>query len=72
MVTLGFLNPSNAPTEEAKAALPADLSSPDPVIIDKTVVLFHDETTFQSNEDQLTLWIEKERRLCDPNPKVMV
>ena len=55
MVTLVFINPSNAPTEEAKPALPADLSSPDPVIIDKTVVLFHDETTFQSNEDQLTL-----------------
>ena len=55
MVTLFFLNLSIASTEEAKAALPADLFSPDPVIIDKTVVLFHDETTFQSNEDQLTL-----------------
>ena len=69
MVTLGFLNPSNAPTEEAKAALPADLSSPDTVVIDKTVVLFHDETTFQSNEDQLTLWAEKGTSIMRPKSK---
>ena len=69
MVTLGFLNPSNAPTEEAKAALPADFSSPDPVVIDKTVVLFHDETAFQSNEDQLTLWAEKETSIMRPKSK---
>ena len=46
---MGFLNASNAPTEEAKVALPADLHTPPPEVTDKTVILFHDETTFQAN-----------------------
>ena len=60
MVSLGFLNPDNAPTDEAKNALPSDLGPPPVEFIEKTVVLFHDET-FQANEDQPTLWAEKGR-----------
>ena len=59
MVTLGFLNSNNAPMEEAKAALPTDLHSPPSDVIEKTVFLFHDETTFQANEDQATVWAQK-------------
>ena len=51
-LALGFLNESNAPTEEAKKALNTDLDPPRPEVIDKTVVLFNDETTFQANDDQ--------------------
>ena len=56
MVGLGFLNPNNAPTDEAWNALPADLDMPTPATLEKTVILFHDESTFQANDDQLTLW----------------
>ena len=66
MVGLVFLNPENAPTEEAKNALPVDLHSPPREIIDKTVVLFHDESTFQANDDQSTLWAEKGTTVLRP------
>ena len=59
MVSLEFLNASNAPTEEAKKALPTDLHMPEPDVVDKTIVLFHDDTTFQANEDQPILWAAK-------------
>ena len=42
MVSLGFLNESCAPTDEAKKALPSDIHGPTPEIVNKTMVLFHD------------------------------
>ena len=69
MVSLGFLNESNAPTEEAKNALPSDIRAPLPEVAEKTVVLFHDESTFQSNEDQPTLWAEKGTTVMRPKSK---
>ena len=56
MVALGFLNRNNAPTDEAREALPADWEMPPPGVLEKMVVLFHDESTFQANEDQSTVW----------------
>lgn len=56
MVALGFLNRDNAPTDEARNALPDDLETPRPAVLEKTVVLFHDESTFQANDDQPTIW----------------
>ena len=64
MVSLCFLNPDNAPTDEAKNALPSDLGPPPAEVIEKTVVLFHDETTFQANEDQRTFWLRRGQVLC--------
>ena len=45
MVSLGFLNSMNAPTTEAKQALPSDLECLQQSVLDKTVVFFHDEST---------------------------
>jgi len=59
MVALGFLHPRNAPTEEAKAALLQDLECSRPDLLDKTVVLFHDDSTLQANEDETTFWGKK-------------
>ena len=69
MVCLGFLNPDNAPTEEAKIALPSDLHAPPTEVIEKTIVLFHDETTFQANQDQPTLWAEKGTNVMRPKSR---
>ena len=69
MVSLGFLNESGAPTDEAKNALPSDIHGPPPGLAEKTVVLFHDESTFQSNEDQPTLWAEKGTAVMRPKSK---
>ena len=54
-----LINESCVPTEEAKKALPSDVHGPSREVAEKTVVLFHDESTFQANEDQPTLWAEK-------------
>lgn len=59
MVGLGFLRPDNAPTEDAKNALPSDLHTPSIDRVEKTVIFFHDETIFHVNEDQSRQWGEK-------------
>lgn len=69
MVSLGFLNASNAPMEDAKMALPTDLHTPESDVVEKTIVLFHDETTFQAKEDQPTLWTAKGTSVMRPKSK---
>ena len=69
MVALGFLNADNVPTDEAKLALPTDLHCPDKSVINKTVIFFHDESTFQSNEDQSTFWGTKGAVVIKPKSK---
>lgn len=69
MVSLGFLNANNAPTDEAKAALPTDIHCPAEDVLNKTVLLFHDETTFQANEDQPTVWAPKGTKVIRPKSK---
>ena len=55
MVKLGF---TNAPTENAVKCLPADIDidSPTNERRSKTVIVFHDESTFTVNEDHPTQW----------------
>ena len=69
MVGLGFLNQHNAPTEEAKQALPSDLECPSSDVLDKTVIIFHDKSTFRANDDQPTLWAEKGISVMRPKSK---
>ena len=69
MFPLGFLNESCTPTEDAKKALPTDIHGPSPEIAEKTAILFHDEFTFQANEDQPTLWAEKDTTVMRPKSK---
>ena len=52
MVKLGFLNLLNAPTDESRAAIPSDIEQPTADKREKTVFLYHDESTFHSNDDQ--------------------
>jgi len=56
MVATGFLNKTNAPTAEAATALPTDLESPSDEQIEKNIVIFHDESTFQVNDDESWMW----------------
>ena len=69
MVALGFLDLINAPTPEARDALPDDLECPPQAVSDKTVVFFHDETIFQGNEDQPTFWGIKGTHIMRPQGK---
>ena len=45
MVGLGFLNKNNAITPEAAESLPSDLEPLTDEQIEKTMVIFHDEST---------------------------
>ena len=59
MVSLAFLKKCSAPTDAAKKALTSDIHSPSPKVAKKTVNLIHDESMFQTNKDQPTLWEDK-------------
>ena len=69
MIGLGFLNKNNVPTPEAAASLPTDLECPSDDQVSKTVVIFHDESTFQSNDDQKTSWGSKDMQILKPKSK---
>ena len=56
MVKIGFLHSRHAPTESAIQSLPQDIDPPTTEKMSKTVVFCHDESTFQSNEDQSLQW----------------
>ena len=51
MVAMGFINEENAPTPEVKPSLPMNLECPPPEMLEKTIVIFHDESIFSANED---------------------
>ena len=51
MIEEGFLHPDQAPTPEA---FPCDVPLPSSEVREKTVIIFHDESTFSANDDQST------------------
>ena len=69
MIEVGFLHPSEAPTPESASAFPSTVPLPSSDSRDKTVVLFHDESTFQANEDQTTMWGKKGEHMLRPKSK---
>ena len=68
MVGLGFINGNNAPTEEAKRALPIGIE-PQQERVDKTVIFFHDESIYHVNEDQPSFWGDGNTRVLKPKSK---
>ena len=68
LTKIGFLHFTNAPTEDAMKALP-DVDGPTNERRSKTVVFFHDESTFMSNEDQPTQWGMKGEKMMKPKSK---
>ena len=66
MVALGFINKDNAPSEEAKSALPDDLDGPCSEVLDKTVIICHDESIYHVNEDQPSFWGDKSTHALRP------
>lgn len=55
MTAIGFLNKINAPTLAAAQSLPAAIKISTDDRIEK-IVFFHDESTFQANDDQPMQW----------------
>lgn len=69
MTKLGFLHFRNAPTAETQKALPEDVDPQSLERLSKTVVFFHDKTTFMANEDQPTQWGMKGEKMIKPKSK---
>lgn len=67
--SLGSLNESNTPTEEAKKTPPNDLHGPPQEVADNTIILSMTKSTFQSNKDQPMLWAEKRMNVMWPKSK---
>ena len=69
MVEIGFLHPDQAPPPESQRAFPSDIPLPSTEVRKKTVVFFHDESTFNSNEDQHFQWGKKGEHMLRPKSK---
>ena len=69
MVEVGFLHPSEAPTPEAAAAFPSSVPLALSEVREKTAVIFHDESTFQANDDQSIMWGKKGEHMLRPKSK---
>ena len=65
----GFINDDNALSEEAAKSLPNDLECPPADVVKKTVVIFHDESIFNANEDQQTQWGTPDTIMIKPKGK---
>ena len=72
MVGIGFINKNNAPTAKASQCLPDDLQCPPQAILDKTVVIFHDESIFTTNKDQQTQWGNEDIHVIKSKGKLRV
>ena len=69
MVKIGFLHFTNAPTQTSAMAILEDIEPPPLEHREKTVILFHDESTFQSNEDQSLQWGLKGSKTMKPKSR---
>ena len=69
MVVIGFLHPDHPPTSEAAHAFPSTSPLASLEIREKTVVFFHDESTFQANEDQTVMWGQRGKHVLRPKGK---
>ena len=69
MVEIGFLHPEQAPTPEAQLAFPKDVPLASVDRRAKTVVFFHDGSTFNANDDQTTQCGMKGEGMLRPKSK---
>ena len=65
----GFLHPDHAPTPDAQRCFPSDVPLVPLETRDKLVVIFHDESTFNANDDQSFQWGVKEEGMLRPESK---
>ena len=47
------------PIPGTESAFPSDIESPPDKVIQKSLVIFHDESTFQANDEENWMWGEQ-------------
>ena len=69
MVAGSFLVKDLATSVEAKEALPDDIGSPPPERTAKNIFIFHDESTFNANDDESLQWGRPESHVIRPKSR---
>ena len=69
MVSGGFLSRESAPSEEARSAFPDDLEPPPVERQHKNIFIFHDESTFNANDDESLQWGMPEFQIIRPKSR---
>ena len=69
MISSGFLTKDSAPSEEAKEAFPDDLESPLLARREKNIFIFHDESTFNANDDESLQWGQADSQIIRPKSR---
>ena len=69
MIEVGYIHPEQAPTPEAQRAFPNDAPLASSETREKAAVIFHDESTFNANDDQGTQWGVKGEGMLRPKSK---
>ena len=69
MAKIGFIHPDQAPTPASARSFPSDIPLPSTKSRNKTVLFFHDESTFNSNEDQHFQWGKRGEHMLHPKSK---
>ena len=69
MIALGFITKEEAPSEKSKLGFPEDIESPPLETISNTVFIFHDESTFNANEDQGKFWGDSSSNFIKPKSR---
>ena len=66
LVAGGFLTKEDAPSDEAKEAFPTDIEQPPAERCKKNIFIFHDESTFNANDDEGLQWDTVESQIIRP------
>ena len=69
LLASGFLTKEGAPTEEARSAFPTYIEPPTAERHAKNIFIFHDESTFNANDDESLQWGTAESQLIRPKSK---
>ena len=69
LVAAGFLTLLNAPNDQSRAAFPTDIEPPPAHRREKNILIFHDESTFNANEDEGLQWGTADDQVIHPKSR---
>ena len=69
LVAAGFLTKEGAPCDDVKEAFPSDIEEPPPDRREKNIFIFHDESTFNANDDESLQWGSPETQVIRPKSR---
>ena len=65
----GMLTPVHAPTDEAREFFPEDIEPPSAEQVAKNIIIYHDKSIFNANEDEQIQWGTADQHFVRPKSK---